>query len=74
MLEKSTLVRVVKSPEGDSFAVDDTGKSPGRGAYICKSVECLAKVSKSRGFDRSLKTKVPAEIYIQVEEAPKNHE
>ena len=37
---KKDLVRVVKPKDGDIF-IDPTGKSNGRGAYICRSLSCL---------------------------------
>ena len=40
MKEKKSLIRVVKTAEGD-IILDDTGKKNGRGAYICKSLECF---------------------------------
>ena len=42
MKDKRTLVRVVRSENGE-FSVDFTGKKPGRGAYICPNLECLEK-------------------------------
>lgn len=42
MKEKKSLIRVVKTAEGD-IILDDTGKKNGRGAYICKSLECFKK-------------------------------
>ena len=42
MKPKRELIRVVKSKEGD-ISLDLTGKKSGRGAYICKSVECFEK-------------------------------
>jgi len=68
MIDAQNMFRVVKSPEG-GFSLDKTGKSPGRGAYLCKSAECLPKAVKSRGFDRSFKKSVPAEIYKALEGA-----
>ncbi|MDR2167402.1 MAG: YlxR family protein [Clostridiales bacterium] len=62
MKEKAELLRVVRSPEGN-FAIDESFKAPGRGAYLCKSETCLTKTLKSRGFDRSFKCKVPQEVY-----------
>ena len=44
MKEKKSLIRVVKTAEGD-IILDDTGKKNGRGAYICKS--CLLYTSPS---------------------------
>ena len=48
------------------FALDRTGKLPGRGAYICPNAECLAKAQKSKGLERSFKVAVPKEVYEQL--------
>lgn len=47
MKEKKSLIRVVKTAEGD-IILDDTGKKNGRGAYICKSLECLKRLKRQR--------------------------
>jgi len=61
MKNKKELVRIVHY-EG-SFNIDPTGKQPGRGAYICKNAECLAKAHKSKGLERSFKAPVPQQVY-----------
>lgn len=38
-------------------------KAGGRGAYICKSAECVLKARKANGLQRGLKAFVPSEIY-----------
>lgn len=63
---KKDLVRVVKPKEGDIF-IDSTGKSNGRGAYICRSLDCLKKARKSRGLDRSFKSPISEEVYDALE-------
>ena len=67
MKPKKELVRVVKSPQGE-ISLDLTGKSPGRGAYVCRSVECLRRARKSRGLERAFSCQNPAEIYDRMEE------
>ena len=67
MKEKKELIRVIKSKEGE-IALDVTGKMNGRGAYVCRSVECLKKARKNRGLERSLKGNIPEEIYDKLEE------
>ena len=67
MKDKRTLVRVVRSENGE-FSVDFIGKKPGRGAYICPNLECLEKAKKSKGLERSFKTPVPAEVYEKLRE------
>jgi len=51
---KSGFLRIVRLPTGE-VAVDDGGRSPGRGAYICRSAECLGKARKRRAFARALR-------------------
>ena len=38
-------------------------KKNGRGAYICRSGECLEKAIRNHGIERSLKTGILPEIY-----------
>ncbi|MDD5950218.1 MAG: YlxR family protein [Lachnospiraceae bacterium] len=64
--EKRNLIRVIKTPEGE-IQLDVTGKSNGRGAYLCKNTECLKKARKNQGLNRSLKMAIPDEIYEQLE-------
>lgn len=42
MKPKKELIRLVKSKDGD-ISLDLTGKKTGRGAYICRNVECFRK-------------------------------
>ncbi len=67
MKNKKELVRVVKNKEGE-ISLDLTGKKAGRGAYVCKDIECLKKARKSRGFERALSCQIPEDVYDQMEE------
>ena len=60
--EKREMVRVVRSPAGE-ISLDLTGKKPGRGAYICRSAECLAKARKARRIERVFGCPIPDEVY-----------
>ena len=62
MKPKKELIRIVKSPEGE-VSVDLTGKKSGRGAYICKSAECLEKAFKAKRLSRNLDVSISEEIY-----------
>ncbi len=59
---KRALVRVVKSPDG-TISVDLTGKKSGRGAYLCRSEQCLQKAKKQRSLERALECAISADIY-----------
>ena len=61
-LPKKELVRVVRSAEGE-ISLDLTGKKSGRGAYICRSRDCLELAKKGRKLERGLKCAIPDEIY-----------
>ena len=62
MKEKKELIRVVRTDE-NQYSIDLTGKMSGRGAYICKNVECFEKAFKSKGLERSFKSAIPKDIY-----------
>ena len=66
MKPKRELIRVVKSKGGD-ISLDLTGKKSGRGAYICKSVECFEKARKARKFERSFSCMISEDIYNSME-------
>lgn len=59
VLPKSELLRVAGFKDGSS-AVANTG---GRGVYVCKTEECLNKLSVNNGLTRGLKRNVPREVY-----------
>lgn len=66
MRDKKELMRVVKSPQG-SISLDFSGRSPGRGAYLCPTSACLARARKSRALERAFDTSIPAEVYDAME-------
>lgn len=67
MKSKKELVRVVKSPEGE-ISIDLTGKKPGRGAYVCHSIDCLKLARKARRLEKAFSCPIPADVYDRMEE------
>ncbi len=67
MFNKRELVRVVKSPEGE-VSLDLTGKKSGRGAYVCKNIECLKKARKKKAFERAFSMQIEDAVYDKMEE------
>ncbi len=67
MKPKKELVRVVKTPEGE-LVLDLTGKKSGRGAYVCRQIDCLKKARKAKRFERAFGCSIPVEVYEQMEE------
>ncbi len=62
MKEKKELVRIVRNSEG-VMNVDLNGKLPGRGAYICKSIECFDTAVKAKRLERAFRSRIPEDIY-----------
>lgn len=70
---KKELVRVVRSPDGE-VSLDLTGRKPGRGAYICKTLSCLQKARKAKRFERAFSCEIPVSVYELMEEEMKQNE
>ncbi len=54
-------MRVVRTPSGEVI-LDESGRAPGRGAYICRTAECLDKAIAKRALSRALTTPLPADL------------
>ena len=68
MQPKRELLRVVRTPEGE-VVIDATGRRNGRGAYLCRNVECFRKAVKTRALERALEHPLPPETSGALEEA-----
>ena len=64
---KNTLVRVLRTPEGE-IVLDLVGKKSGRGAYICKSAQCLKRARRAKRLESALECTIPESIYDAMEE------
>ena len=73
MKPKKELVRVVRSPEGE-ISLDLKGRKPGRGAYVCHDLACLAKARKGKRFERVFECNIPNDIYDLMEKELQNDE
>ncbi|PWL88073.1 MAG: DUF448 domain-containing protein [Escherichia coli] len=69
--EKNSLIRVVKSPEGD-ISIDKTGKKSGRGAYICNNEKCLTLAIKKHSLENVFKMKIDDDIFEQLKKEINN--
>ena len=61
MKPKRELLRVVRSPEGE-ISFDLTGRKPGRGAYVCRSVECLNQAIRKKQLERAFSAPVSESV------------
>ena len=65
--DKNELIRIVRN-QANEIIIDESGKKPGKGAYICDSVQCLEKEIKSKALKRALEVEIPEEIYKSLRE------
>jgi hypothetical protein len=61
MKEKRGLIRIVRTPEGETL-MDPTGKKSGRGAYVCRNPECLKRAIKQKQLERQLQVSLTDEV------------
>jgi predicted RNA-binding protein YlxR (DUF448 family) len=54
---KRELTRIVRTPQGSVHA-DSTGKSSGRGAYLCSSMDCWDQGLRKGGLERHLRVAI----------------
>lgn len=67
MKPKKELLRIVRTKEGE-VSIDFTGKKAGRGAYICKNIECFEKSVRAKRLSKSLETDISDEIYSKLKD------
>ena len=65
--DKSALIRVVRSPEGE-ISLDKTGKKSGRGVYICRNPLCLEAALKGKRLEKALEHVIPPEVTNEIKE------
>ena len=63
---KKELIRVVKS--GEEISLDKTGKKNGRGAYVCDSADCIAKIKKQKLLNKVFACSVEDSVYEKITE------
>ena len=64
---QSELLKVVlKKGENEARVAD--GHDEGRGAYICRNLECIILAEKKKAFNRSFRKPVDVSIYEKLKE------
>lgn len=66
MKPKTTLMRIVKTPEGEVM-LDMTGKKNGRGAYVCKDATCLQQIRKRKALSNAFSMFIDDSVYDSLE-------
>ena len=60
-LPKREMIRLTKAADGE-ISIDDTGRKPGRGLYVCKSEDCLANACKGNRLEKIAGAKISEEV------------
>jgi hypothetical protein len=51
----------VRSPKGE-VSIDEGGRAPGRGAYVCRTPACLLEGAKGRRLRQRLEVEIPEAV------------
>jgi uncharacterized protein len=54
-------VRVVRTPAGD-IIIDSSGRTAGRGAYVCRDAGCIDRAITKGALSRALNTELPPDF------------
>ncbi len=54
--DKRSLVRIVRAADGSGVQIDERGKVPGRGAYLCQQGSCWQMALSGTALSRALNT------------------
>lgn len=65
--EKRDFLRIVRAEDG-TVRIDFSQKSNGRGAYLCKSMDCFTKAKKQSALQRALKCELNDEFFDMIEQ------
>lgn len=62
---KNEMLRIVKTSAGE-ILIDKTGKTNGRGAYICMDPACISQIKKQKVLNRAFKCEFPVSVYTKL--------
>lgn len=63
--DKSLFIKVVLNKNGEVF-VERTAKLDGRGAYICKNIDCAKLCKKNKALNRVFKRPIDDAVYEEL--------
>ena len=69
--QQSEMLRIAKV--NNDYTLDSQNKKGGRGAYVCKSNDCIALTIKKKLLNRAFKTNLNSNIYELLGEYEQNN-
>lgn len=75
MKPKNELIRITQMKcDPKMLFIDMKGKAPGKGAYVCKNIDCVKNLKKSHKIERIFSQRVPEAFYAELEEVASSDE
>lgn len=70
MKPKNVLLRITGMHNGEKkeMYIDIDGNVSGRGAYVCKNIDCIKSLKKSRRLEKLFSQSFSEKIYEKLEE------
>lgn len=70
MKPKNVLLRITDLYNGEKkeLYIDIDGNASGRGAYVCKNIDCIKSLKKSRRLEKLFSQSFSEKIYEKLEE------
>lgn len=65
---KAELMRLVRMPDGQ-VTLDPTGRSAGRGAYVCRREQCVEQAVRKGAAQRALGQRPSAQVEQEMRDA-----
>lgn len=65
MAPRDGMLRLARRPDGQ-VVLDEGRHTGGRGAYVCKTPQCVAQAVKRGAFNRALRRPIPADLSERV--------
>ena len=62
---KNEFYRIVKDKQ-NNIKIDLSGKAEGRGAYLCKDINCFEKAKKNKRLAHSFKMKIDDMVWLEL--------
>lgn len=74
-IEFIKIIRPPKNQKNRAFEIKDgIDNKDGRGAYICKSADCIQKAIKSRKLNKIFRGKIENDVYLLLKKVVAEYE
>lgn len=64
---RTELLRLVRPTGRNDLVPDPTGRKPGKGFYLCRNQDCLARLQKEKKLRRLFAGRIAPEVFCWME-------